>query len=48
MKWVKRGDGRFDLVVVPLHGRGNQNGAGAAVVVLAYQRPTNPLSLIHI
>jgi hypothetical protein len=42
MKWVKRGDGRFDLVVVPLHGRGNQNGAGAAVVVLAYQRPTNP------
>src|SRR5260221_8153085 len=36
MKWVRRGnneDGkpRYDLVVVPLHGRGNKNGEGAGV-----------------
>ncbi len=47
MKWVRRGnkeDGkpRYDLVVVPLHGRGNKNGEGAGVKVLAYQMPTNP------
>jgi hypothetical protein len=47
MKWVRRGnkeDGspRYDLVVVPLHGRGNKNGEGAAVKVLAYQMPKNP------
>ena len=28
MSWVRNGDGRFCLVVVPLHGRGNKNGAG--------------------
>jgi aldos-2-ulose dehydratase/isomerase family protein/VCBS repeat protein len=47
MKWVRRGnrdDGkpRFDLVVVPLHGRGNKDGAGAGVKVLAYQMPSDP------
>jgi len=47
MKWVRRGnneDGkpRYDLVVVPLHGRGNKNGEGAGVKVLAYQMPKNP------
>lgn len=47
MKWVRRGnrlDGkpRHDLVVVPLHGRGNKNGEGAGVKVLAYQMPKNP------
>lgn len=47
MKWVRRGkraDGRprYDLVVVPLHGRGNKNGEGAGVKVLAYQVPENP------
>jgi hypothetical protein len=47
MKWVRRGNGedgkpRFDLVVVPLHGRGNKNGEGSGVKVLAYQMPTNP------
>jgi hypothetical protein len=44
MKWVRRGDNadgkpRYDLVVVPLHGRGNKNGEGAGVKVLAYQMP---------
>ncbi len=42
MKWVKRGDGRFDLVVVPLHGRGNKNGEGAGVKMLSYQKPSDP------
>lgn len=47
MKWVHHGnseDGqpRYDLVVVPLHGRGNKNGEGAGVKVLAYQLPKNP------
>src|SRR3954469_14355764 len=46
MKWMRRegenGKPRFDLVVVPLHGRGNKNGEGDAVKVLAYQMPKNP------
>ncbi len=42
MKWVKRSEGRFDLVVVPLHGKGNVKGEGDGVKVLAYQRPANP------
>lgn len=42
MKWVKREGGRFDLVVVPLHGRGNKNGEGAGVKVLSYRKPANP------
>ena len=42
MKWVKREEGRFDLVVVPLHGRGNKNGEGAGVKVLSYRKPANP------
>lgn len=42
MKWVKRSEARFDLVVVPLHGKGNIKGEGVGVKVLAYQRPANP------
>jgi hypothetical protein len=42
MKWVQRSQDRFDLVVVPLHGRGNKNGEGAGVKILAYQKPANP------
>jgi hypothetical protein len=42
MKWVKRADGRFDLIVLPLHGRGNKNGEGAGVKVLSYRKPANP------
>src|SRR3954464_1156996 len=26
MRWVKNAAGKFDLIVVPLHGRGNKNG----------------------
>jgi hypothetical protein len=42
MKWVKRSDGKFDLVVVPLHGRGNKKGEGVGVKTLAYRMPANP------
>jgi hypothetical protein len=43
MKWVRTSTGpdRYDLVVVPLHGRGNKNAQGAGVRVLAYQKPEN-------
>jgi hypothetical protein len=37
MKWIKVAPGDFRLVVVPLHGRGNKNGTGEGVKVLAYK-----------
>lgn len=42
MKWVKCADGKFRLVVAPLHGRGNKNSQGDGVKVLAYTMPANP------
>ncbi len=42
MKWVKNEQGKFDLVVVPLHGRGNKNGQGEGVKILAYHMPADP------
>ena len=42
MRWVKNGEGKYDLIVAPLHGRGNKNGAGEGVKVLAYKMPANP------
>ena len=42
MRWVRNRAGRYDLVVVPLHGRGNKNAEGAGVHVLAYHRPADP------
>ena len=42
MAWVANGDGTFDLVVVPLHGRGNRDGEGKGVRVLAYRKPKDP------
>lgn len=39
MRWVKDGAGRLDLVVSPLHGRGNKNGEGAGIRLLLYRRP---------
>ncbi|GAB3220388.1 FG-GAP repeat protein [Algoriphagus aestuariicola] len=41
MRWVKN-DKSSHLIVVPLHGRGNANGAGAEVKVIAYEYPKNP------
>jgi hypothetical protein len=42
MRWVKNAAGKFDLVVVPLHGRGNKDGAGEGVKILAYHMPADP------
>lgn len=42
MRWMKDNDGKFVLVVVPLHGRGNKDGAGAGAKTLAYHRPADP------
>jgi len=43
MRWVKNADGKFDLVVVPLHGRANNAKAeGAGVKILAYKMPADP------
>jgi len=42
MKWVRQNSGKYQLVVVPLHGRGNKDGEGAGVKILAYEMPVNP------
>ena len=42
MKWVRNEAGKYELVVVPLHGRGNTNGVGAGVRILAYEMPADP------
>lgn len=42
MRWVKDWQGRMTLVVVPLHGRGNKDGAGAGVKIQRYVPPANP------
>jgi hypothetical protein len=43
MRWVKNAEGKFDLVVVPLHGRGNDAKAeGAGVKIYAYKMPKDP------
>lgn len=42
MRWVRNREGKFDLVVLPLHGRENVKGDGAGVQVLAYHMPTDP------
>ena len=31
MRWVRNRSGRYDLIVAPLHGRGNKNGVGKLV-----------------
>ena len=41
IRWARNPAGRFDLVSLPLHGRGNKAGAGDAVRMLAYHRPTD-------
>jgi hypothetical protein len=39
MKWIKVGNNRFQLIVVPLHGLGNKNGEGNGVKIWAYEKP---------
>lgn len=44
IRWVKNPSGKFDLVSVPLHGRGNKpaTGEGDGVKILALKPPPNP------
>ncbi len=39
IRWMRTRSGGFDLISVPLHGRGNRNGLGDGVRVLAYHPP---------
>ncbi|MBK7997665.1 MAG: VCBS repeat-containing protein [Verrucomicrobia bacterium] len=43
MRWVQNDKGAYNLVMVPLHGRGNKpaTGEGAGVKVIRYQKPAN-------
>ncbi|HVK59156.1 MAG TPA: FG-GAP and VCBS repeat-containing protein, partial [Candidatus Kapabacteria bacterium] len=42
MWWVHDDGGKYRLVVAPLHGRGNKNGAGAGVKLMEYIVPGTP------
>ena len=43
LHWVRDGSGKPHLIVLPLHGRGNQNGAGpAGVKIHAFAFPDQP------
>lgn len=42
MRWVKTSRNGYQLVVLPLHGRGNKGGEGAGVKVFAYEMPADP------
>lgn len=42
MYWVKTGKSNYQLVVLPLHGRGNKAGEGAGVKVISYEMPKDP------
>jgi hypothetical protein len=44
MHWLKLAEDRHVLVVAPLHGRGNRNGEGEGVRLLAYDVPDDPRS----
>ena len=41
MRWAKTGN-TYQLIVVPLHGRGNKDGEGAGVKVWGYEWPKDP------
>jgi len=42
MRWARTDGDNYQLIVLPLHGRGNKLGQGAGVRVLAYQPPKDP------
>jgi hypothetical protein len=49
IRWVKIAAGKFDLVSVPLHGRGNKpaTGEGEGVKIFALEKPANPKDSIQ-
>ncbi len=40
MKWVKIAPDKFQLIVLPLHGKGNKDGQGTGVNVIAFDVPS--------
>jgi len=42
MRWLRDAAGKWSLLVVPLHGRGNKDGVGAGVKILQYLPPAKP------
>jgi hypothetical protein len=42
MRWAQVAPGRFQLIVVPLHGRGNKDGMGHGVRIFSYEKPSDP------
>lgn len=42
MRWAKAAEGKYHLIVLPLHGQGNKGGEGKGVNVLAYEMPEDP------
>jgi hypothetical protein len=42
MRWMKNWQDEFELIVVPLHGRGNKGGRGEGVKILAYKMGQSP------
>ena len=44
MRWLKNPSGKYDLLVVPLHGKGNKDGKGNGVRILLYRPPADPRS----
>lgn len=42
MRWAKAEEGKYHLIVLPLHGRGNKDGEGKGVKVIAYEKPDDP------
>jgi hypothetical protein len=42
MRWMRVQDGKYQLVVAPLHGRGNKDGVGAGAKIVAYKKPNDP------
>jgi len=42
MRWMRTGSQAYELVVAPLHGRGNKSGQGEGVKILSYHKPSDP------
>lgn len=42
IRWVKTSANAYQLVVLPLHGRGNKGGEGQGVKIFAYEKPADP------
>lgn len=41
MRWMRNRSGQFELIVAPLHGRGNRAGQGEGVRILSYHKPAD-------